>query len=177
MASLPEWMLREIPWHWQWVGLFATVAGVALSIASVAGAWVSARRAKQARDAANRAWEAAKRLGRLAQLEELSGDMQELQSFILGKAGARFITAKCDRLRGRVSRFKAENEQKLSVDELEGLDLARSHLDIMSQVCSENSKRPDHTRLQTAFGHASVAVGRVTGSHSQQISENVNVAV
>lgn len=174
---LPDWMLREIPWHWQWIGLAATVLGAFLSLASFVAAWVSASRAKQARDNAERAWMVARRFSRLSQLVELLADMQELQTTIAFSKSPRMVAMKCDRLRGRVSRFRAECERDLTASQLEDLDRARTQLDIMSEASTDGSKKPNFNQLQIAFGSANEAIGRVAGSHSQQISENANVAI
>jgi hypothetical protein len=107
---------QSLPYLHQWLSYVATVAGAILSLIGTVAAIYAARKAKGAKDAAVEAQRAALRLGRIAQIGDLIGDMQELDPMIAREDFAA-ISQKCTRLIGRIadsSRRRTLNYQKLA---------------------------------------------------------------
>ncbi len=145
----------------QWIGLAATVLGLAVGIGSLVAAWVAASRAKGAREAAESARQAATRLGRIAKLGDLIGDMQELQT-MLARADLHAIAGKANLLRGRIVRLKSEAYTELRFDEQENLDLARGHLAAIVKVATgKASQEHKSAQIHLGYGVANEALNRV----------------
>lgn len=143
----------------QWVGFIATLAGAWL-------AWWAWWRAKGAHEQARLATEAAICLGRVAQLSDLIADMRELQE-MLARGDLPAVAAKCQHLRGRVVRFKAEAYTELTDVERQNLDLARRHLEEMGDVAAVGRGKETRRigRIQLAYGKANEALNRVFAMH------------
>jgi len=152
----------------QWIGLVATGLGLAVGIGSLAAAWVAASRAKGAREAAESARQAAIRLGRIAKLGDLIGDMQELQT-MLARADLHAIAGKANLLRGRIVRLKSEAYTELMFEERGNLDLARDHLELIVKTATGKA-RQEHKigEIQRAYGAANEALNKVAALHAQK---------
>ena len=151
LGNLPPWA--------QWLGLLATITGALLAL------WAGLK-AKGAREQARAAKEAAVRLGRVAQLGDLIADMRELQE-MLARGDLPGVAAKCQHLRGRVVRFKAEAYTELREEERQNLDLARRHLEEIGEVAAVGRGKESGRigRIQLAYGKANEALNRVFAMH------------
>lgn len=149
------------PWA-EWAGLIATVVGTLF-------AFLAAMRAKGARVQANLAKEAAIRLGRIAQIIDMVGDLQELQT-MLARQSFGAVADKCARLRGRVVRFKEEAYNDLSVKEAENLDSAGMQLEIIARVAAEGKDvaRKRTESIQRAYRQLEVALNSVSGVRKRE---------
>src|ERR1700688_3561900 len=100
------WMNNAVPNWAQWIGLFGTLVGAGFSLWGV----FSARSAKQQ---ASLARQAALRIGHITRIEDIIGEMRELEIFIARK-DMELIAMKCNQLRSRVARFKPDAYNQLS---------------------------------------------------------------
>lgn len=161
---------QNLSYFAQWFGLITTVLGAGLGGASVVAACVAARRALGAREQAELAKQAATRLGRIVQLGDLIGDMQELQ-IMLARADFLAIAGKANLLRGRIVRFKSEAYSELSEEENESLDLARDQLQaiVKRSVSRRGGNEFKAGQIQTAYGVAYEALNQVVAIHGQSV--------
>jgi hypothetical protein len=151
----------------QLAGLIATLLGTGVGVVGVAVAWVAAWRAKGAKEQAELARRAAVRLGRVAQMGDLIGDMQELQAMVARSEFAA-ITDKAALLRGRIVRFKSQAYTELLEEEKESLDLARDQLQVIAQVAGSDraTEQGRARRIRAGFGQANEALNKVAGRHA-----------
>ena len=149
----------------QWIGLVGTLLGTALGVGSVVVAWIAASRAKGAREAAESAREAAVRLGRIAQLSDLIGDMQELQT-MLAREDLAAIAGNANHLRGRIVRLASETYTELVSEGTEkgNLDAAREQLDIIVKAATGDANQEHKIgKIQRGYGEALEAINKVVG--------------
>jgi len=161
-----------LPCWLEFLGFAGTILGTGLAGLSLLWAILAARRALDASQQAKEAKHAAIRLGRIARLEDLMADMQELET-MSAEADFHAVARKADRLRGRVARFKEEAYTVLTGDERASLDLAREQLKIIQQsALGKAAKENKRARIQKGYGEAYEAVNRVFGVHKRVADED-----
>lgn len=157
-----DWLEKEVPQLWQWIGLFATLIGSVLALWAAVSATGAKRQATAARDSATR-------LGYVLQLSDLVLDMQELQT-MLARHDYEAVAAKASHLRGRIVRFKTQAYNSIREDDAQNLDVARDQLEIIGRVASDWRGKPENRpgRIQIAFAAANEALNRVFGFQQLQ---------
>ncbi len=160
--------IEQLSYPFQITGFWFTVAGTALALAGLVWAIIAAKRAKGAREQAGEARDAAIRLGRVTQLGDLIGEMQELQT-MLARADFGAVTSKSNQLRGRVVRFKEEAYTELGEVEMEKLDLAREQLTSVVEFLASSKGQEEFkvAQIQKAYGNANEALNFAVARHGQ----------
>jgi hypothetical protein len=155
---------QNLPYLHQLLSYVATVAGAILSLIGMVAAIYAARKAKGAKDAAVDAQRSAIRLGRIAQIGDLIGDMQELESMIAREDFAA-ISQKCARLTGRIARYKQEAYTDLSEEGAQHLDEAGAQLESLGKIASVGVGKPENRwgRLRLGYQNANKSLNSVFG--------------
>lgn len=163
---------ESLPYTWQLVGFWATIIGTLLSLVSVGAAVVAAVQATGARDAARQARAAAIRLGRLATINDLIGDMHELQTLLIS-GSFDVIGVKATNLRGRVAGFKMEAYTELEGKQLTQLDNVLGQLEIIGRIAVRDPAGDGDRLARMRNGHSMAfdALSQVRGAIAARSSE------
>jgi hypothetical protein len=168
-----EWLYNPVPNNWQWIGLFATILGLAATFG--AAVW-AALRAKGAEKQSKQARDAAIRLGNVLHLSDLLEDMQELQA-MLAREDFDGLAAKAGTIRGRIERFGRQQAlYGLSTDETaQALDMAKGHLDVIMRAAAQWTGKPENRpgRIRIAVANAYQALTKAFANHHASLDDRV----
>jgi hypothetical protein len=151
-----QWLWQNPGPVWQWIGLAATLAGSALSLAAVIGAWL-------ARGEAKRAYRAAVRQSRVIEVADLAAGLLELQ-ILVAHQNIPAASAKASHLRGRIARFLQDAYDDLNEEERGELALAREQLGKVPSIAAGRKQSENKLAdINIAISAVSVSLGLVAG--------------